>query len=294
MTEEKRELMENAAENIAETAGEDLGAAETAAENIGNIAEDTADNIETNAENAAEDTAENIAEDKGPREVLVSVSHVTREFARKEQKIVAVDDVTLEVEKGTFVILMGKSGSGKTTLLNLIAAIDMPTSGSIAFEGKEYSSLGENGRDNLRRVNMGIVFQNTALMSNMSAVENVEFALSIAGIHSEKRRRSSITWLEKMGIRDRRNHMPAEMSGGEQARVAIGRALAHSPKLLLADEPTSELDTVTSAEIVKMFRELVDRENLTIVMTTHDVNIMGCADIIYTLEDGRIADVRTN
>ena len=244
---------------------------------------------------ADEETRRSEAPKKSPSgEVLVSVSHVTREFTRKEQKIVAVNDVTLDVKKGTFVLLMGKSGSGKTTLLNLIAAIDMPTSGSVSFEGRDYASIGENGRDNLRRVNMGIVFQNTALMSNMSAIENVEFALSIAGIRSEKRRKSSITWLEKMGIRDRRNHMPAEMSGGEQARVAIGRALAHSPKLLLADEPTAELDTVTSREVVKMFRELVDTEDLTIVMTTHDVNIMGYADIIYTLEDGRITDVRTN
>lgn len=227
-------------------------------------------------------------------EVLIDVEHVTREFYRKDQKIVAVDDVSMQIKRGSFVILCGKSGSGKTTLLNMICAIDVPTKGEVSFEGKNYAKMTDDGRDKLRRVNMGIVFQNTALMSNMSAIENVEFALSIAGYHSEKRRRSSIKWLERMGIRDRRNHMPAEMSGGEQARVAIGRALAHSPKLLLADEPTSELDSKTSFEVVKMFRELVDNEGLTIVMTTHDVNIMGTADIIYTLEDGRIADVREN
>lgn len=229
-----------------------------------------------------------------PHDVLIEVKNVTREFYRKEQKIVAVNDVSMEIKRGSFVILCGKSGSGKTTLINMIAAIDMPTSGEISFEGKNYAKLSDNGRDNLRRVNMGIVFQNTALMANMSAIENVEFALSIAGYHSEKRRKGSIKWLERMGIRERRNHMPAEMSGGEQARVAIGRALAHSPKLLLADEPTAELDSRTSFEVVKMFRELVDHENLTIVMTTHDVNIMGVADVIYTLEDGRVVDVRTN
>ncbi len=251
-------------------------------------------------ENPAESTAEgeNEATATPPKkksdEVLIDVDHVTREFYRKDQKIVAVDDVSMKIKKGSFVILCGKSGSGKTTLLNIIAAIDMPTKGEVSFEGKSYAKMNDNGRDNLRRVNMGIVFQNTALMANMSAIENVEFALSIAGYHSEKRRKGSIKWLERMGIRDRRNHMPAEMSGGEQARVAIGRALAHSPKLLLADEPTSELDTKTSFEVVKMFRELVDNEDLTIVMTTHDVNIMGVADVIYTLEDGRIADVREN
>lgn len=227
-------------------------------------------------------------------EILIETENVTREFFRKSQKIVAVNDVSIKINRGSFVILCGKSGSGKTTLLNLIAAIDTPTKGTISFEGKNLEKMKESARDNLRRSNMGIVFQNTALMSNMSAIENVEFALSIAGFRSQKRRRGSIKWLERMGIRDRRNHMPAEMSGGEQARVAIGRALAHSPKLLLADEPTAELDSRTSLEVVKMFRELVDNEGLTIVMTTHDVNIMGAADVIYTLEDGRVVDVREN
>ncbi len=227
-------------------------------------------------------------------EILIETENVTREFLRKSQKIVAVNDVSIKINRGSFVILCGKSGSGKTTLLNLIAAIDTPTKGTILFEGKNLEKMKESARDNLRRSNMGIVFQNTALMSNMSAIENVEFALSIAGFRSQKRRRGSIKWLERMGIRDRRNHMPAEMSGGEQARVAIGRALAHSPKLLLADEPTAELDSRTSLEVVKMFRELVDNEGLTIVMTTHDVNIMGAADVIYTLEDGRVVDVREN
>ena len=227
-------------------------------------------------------------------ENLITVSNVTREFKRKNQIITAVNDVSLEIEKGSFVILAGKSGSGKTTLLNMIAAIDMPTAGNICFDGTDYASLSDRGRDNLRRTNMGIVFQNTALMSNMSAIENVEFALSIAGIRSRQRRRSSIEWLEKMNIRERRNHMPAEMSGGEQARVAIGRSLAHSPKLLLADEPTSELDSKTSFTVVDMFRKLVDEQGLTIIMTTHDVNIMSAADVIFTMEDGRIINVSKN
>lgn len=223
---------------------------------------------------------------------FIVANNVTREFKRKNQQIVAVDNVSLSIKQGTFNILCGRSGSGKTTFLNMLAAIDSPTSGEIYFDGRKLSEMSGRAKDNLRRVNMGIVFQNTALMANMSAIENVEFALSIAGIKSSKRRKNSITWLEKMGIRERRNHMPAEMSGGEQARVAIGRALAHSPKLLLADEPTSELDSVTSFAVVKLFRDLVDSEGLTIIMTTHDVNIMEAADYIYTMEDGRIIDVR--
>ena len=259
-------------------------ALQTAEETVNDVASAAAEEaLESAVEGAAGEAAEDNADEtsgeekklpEGIGETLVYVDHVTREFRRKEQQIVAVNDVSMDIKRGSFVILCGKSGSGKTTLLNLIAAIDMPTSGTVSFEGKAYDKLSENGRDNLRRTNMGIVFQNTALMSNMSAIENVEFALSIAGIHSAKRRNSSIIWLEKMGI--------------------IGRALAHSPKLLLADEPTAELDTRTSFEVVKMFRNLVDEEGLTIIMTTHDVNIMGVADIIYTLEDGRVVDVREN
>ena len=223
---------------------------------------------------------------------LIIVDKVSRVFKTKNREVKAVDGVSLQIREGTFNILCGRSGSGKTTLLNMLAGIDAPTEGSISFCGKDLSSMRSVERDNLRRKNIGIVFQNTALMSNMSAIENVEFALSIAGIRSAKRRKNSIFWLERMGIRERRNHMPAEMSGGEQARVAIGRALAHSPKLLLADEPTSELDTATSFAVVKLFRELVDTEGLTIIMTTHDVNIMEAADYIYTMEDGRVTDVR--
>lgn len=226
-------------------------------------------------------------------ENLVEINNVTREFRRKGQQILAVNGVTIAVPKNKFIILAGKSGSGKTTLLNLIAGIDIPTSGEIIFEGKNLGKLSESKRDKIRRTDVGIVFQNTALMANMSAIENVEFALSISGSKIGKRKQA-ITWLEKMGIRERRNHMPAEMSGGEQARVAIGRALAHSPKLLIADEPTSELDSKTSHTVVRMFKDLVREQDLTIIMTTHDVNMMDYADLVYTMEDGRIIDVREN
>jgi len=198
----------------------------------------------------------------------------------------------MEIKRGTFNILCGRSGSGKTTLLNMIATVDLPTSGKILFEDKDVTAISSKERDDLRRKKIGIIFQNTALIAQMSALENVEFALSVSGIKPAQRRTQAIAWLEMMGIRDRRNHMPAEMSGGEQARVAIGRALAHEPMLLLADEPTSELDTRTSFVVIDMFRKLVDERNLTIVMTTHDVNIMDAADHIYTMEDGVIVDVK--
>lgn len=228
------------------------------------------------------------------KEILMKLDTVCRDFYRKNEVIHAVGGVSFEIEKGSFNILCGKSGSGKTTLLNMIGAIDTPTSGSITFEGQDLASLSERKRDNLRRKKIGIVFQNTALIAQMSAIENVEFSLSVAGIKSKSRRNQAITWLDQMNIKERRNHMPAEMSGGEQARVAIGRALAHEPVLLLADEPTAELDSKTSFKVMGMFRDLVDNSGLTIVMTTHDVNIMGIADNVFTMEDGRVIDVRKN
>ena len=225
-------------------------------------------------------------------EAILRLEDVVRDFKRQTETIHAVRGVSLEIRRGTFNILCGRSGSGKTTLLNMIAAIDLPTSGKIFFEDQEITRMKSAERDALRRKKIGIIFQNTALIAQMTALENVEFALSVAGIKPGKRRRQAVDWLEQMGIRERKNHMPAEMSGGEQARVAIGRALAHEPILLLADEPTSELDTKTSFRVIDMFRSLVDTNGLTIVMTAHDVNIMGAADLIYTMEDGVIIDVK--
>ena len=218
-------------------------------------------------------------------EAILRLEDVVRDFKRQTETIHAVRGVSLEIRRGTFNILCGRSGSGKTTLLNMLAAIDLPTSGKIFFEDQEITHMKSAERDALRRKKIGIIFQNTALIAQMTALENVEFALSVAGIKPGKRRRQAVDWLEQMGIRERKNHMPAEMSGGEQARVAIGRALAHEPILLLADEPTSELDTKTSFRVIDMFRSLVDTNGLTIVMTTHDVNIMGAADLIYTLAE---------
>lgn len=223
---------------------------------------------------------------------ILEIEHVSRDFTRRTETVHAVRDINLQIRRGSFNILCGRSGSGKTTLLNMIAAIDRPTSGRILFDGEDITQMSERKRDMLRRSKVGIVFQNTALIAQMSALENVEFALSVSGNKVGSRSGQAIYWLDRMGIRERRNHMPAEMSGGEQARVAIGRALAHGPALLLADEPTAELDSRTSYKVMRMFRELVDQNKLTVVMTTHDVNIMDMADYIYTMEDGVIVEER--
>jgi len=225
---------------------------------------------------------------------IIRTKDVCREFDKKGEIIHALKNVNISIEQGTFNILSGRSGSGKTTLLNLLSAIDIPTSGNIYYNEADITLLSEKKRDELRRLQMGLVFQSTALVSLMSALENMEYALSIAGSPRLGRKKLAISWLERMGIKDRRNHMPAEMSGGEQQRVAIARAIAHCPKILFADEPTAELDTKTSFKIVNMFKELIKQNGVTIIMTTHDVNIMDVADKIYTLEDGEITNEHKN
>ncbi|MDR0286235.1 MAG: ABC transporter ATP-binding protein [Clostridiales bacterium] len=230
----------------------------------------------------------------GMGNTCLAVENVYREYIKKGETIHALSNINMNIENGTFNILCGRSGSGKTTLLNILSTIDLPTSGRVFYNDIDITKLHEVERDNLRRTDMGLVFQSTALVSLMTAQENVEYALNIAGMPAKGRSKLATHWLDQVGIEDRKKHMPAQLSGGEQQRVGIARAIAHSPKLLFADEPTAELDTQTAFKIVDLFRTLTDREGLTIIMTTHDVNIMDIADNIYTLQDGEIVDERKN
>ena len=199
--------------------------------------------------------------------------------------------INLEIERGTFNILMGPSGSGKTTLLNILGALDKPNAGKVYIDGEEITGMSERKRDSLRRGKLGFIFQSVALVSNMSASENVDFALRISKYSGKERKKRVEECMDFVGLKKRMKHYPGEMSGGEQQRVAIARAIAHRPMLLLADEPTAELDTNTGLRVVKLFKELVTRENITVVMCTHDTSMMGVADRIFTLEDGVIIDV---
>ncbi len=188
------------------------------------------------------------------------------------------------------VALKGRSGSGKTTLINLLGALDRPTEGAIYFLGKEMTGLSERQRNEIRRINIGLIFQSFALVPLMSAFENVEFALRIAGIATKDHRRMAEEALDFVGLKPRMGHRPFELSGGEQQRVAIARSIAHKPKLILADEPTAELDSKMGLQVMKVFKDLVEKEGMTIVLTTHDPAIMEIADQVYALEDGQIVD----
>ncbi len=203
----------------------------------------------------------------------------------------ALDGVSMEIKKGTLAILKGRSGSGKTTLLNILSALDMPTEGSVQFLDKNLEQMTEKDREMLRRYEMGFVFQSIALIPTMTAYENVEFALRLAktdviNANTENTQDRVSELLERVGLSKRMNHMPEQLSGGEQQRVAIARAVVHRPKVVFADEPTGALDTASGFEVMRLFRELIDDEDITIVMTTHDPNLMELGDEVFELSDG--------
>lgn len=200
----------------------------------------------------------------------------------------ALDGVSMEIKKGTLAILKGRSGSGKTTLLNILSALDMPTEGSVQFLDKNLEQMTEKDREMLRRYEMGFVFQSIALIPTMTAYENVEFALRLAktDVINENTHDRVSELLERVGLSKRMDHMPDQLSGGEQQRVAIARAVVHRPKVVFADEPTGALDTASGFEVMRLFRELIDDEDITIVMTTHDPNLMELGDEVFELSDG--------
>ncbi len=222
------------------------------------------------------------------KEYMLRTKNVERKFEMPDGDVFyALKNININIPKGKLTILRGKSGSGKTTLMNLLGALDTPSDGEIYFSDSELTKLSEEEIVALRREKIGFVFQSVALIPIMSAYENVEYALRLAGIN-EKRDERVKECLKMVGLLGRMNHMPQEMSGGEQQRVAIARAIAHKPDLIFADEPTAELDSNTGLQVVKIFKELVEKEGVTIVMTTHDVGLMSVGDVVYELEDGEI------
>ena len=219
---------------------------------------------------------------------MLKTIDVSRAFPiQGEEDFYALKKVNVHIEKGKLTVLVGKSGSGKTTLMNILGALDPPTEGKVLFEGQDIAQLPETERCRLRRKKVGYVFQSVALIPLMTALENVAFALRLAG---EKRGLDdrALECLRLVGLEKRAGHLPQELSGGEQQRVAIARAMAHRPSILFADEPTAELDSGTALQVAHIFRDLTDKEGITVVMTTHDRELATIGDKIYALEDGEI------
>jgi putative ABC transport system ATP-binding protein len=222
--------------------------------------------------------------------VAVEVCGLTRVFTNGATRVEALRGVDLCVRPGEFVALMGPSGSGKSTLLHLIAGLDQPTGGRVAVGGHDLAALDDDARTLLRRRRLGFVFQAFNLLDVLSAEENVALPLLVDGLAEGEAQRRAGAALERVGLAGRRTHLPAQLSGGEQQRVAIARALVAEPLVLLADEPTGNLDSATGDQVMALLRRLVDEQRQTLLLVTHDARHAALADRLLRLRDGRIVE----
>jgi putative ABC transport system ATP-binding protein len=221
--------------------------------------------------------------------MLIETREVTRVYQMGANQVTALDHVTMNVAEGEFVAIQGTSGSGKSTLLNLLGGLDKPTSGDVLFDSQPLAPLNKKQMARYRRFSVGMIFQNFNLITTMTAAENVRLALAFGGMRGVERRRRAQELLERVGLTDRIEHRPAELSGGEQQRVAIARALANNPRVLLADEPTGNLDSTRARELLALLREMTDRDRLTVLLVTHDQELASSfANRIITMKDGRV------
>jgi len=223
---------------------------------------------------------------------LIEISNLGRTYRKGKINIPALQKIDLEIEEGQFVSIVGKSGSGKSTLLNLIGGLDRATDGTILFEGNDLLKMSRSELANHRKKSVGMIFQSFNLIQSRNALENVDLALTFGGVARSKRKALATELLRKVGLGDRTTHLPDELSGGETQRVAIARALANNPKVLLADEPTGNLDSETSEEIMELLIDLNKKKHITIIMVSHDQETAGqVSDLVVKLKDGRIYEM---
>ena len=220
--------------------------------------------------------------------MIVRTLELTRIYRLGSSRIMAVNKVNLEVDKANLVAIIGPSGSGKTTLLNLIGLNDHPTFGKVFINEKDTSLLTEKERRKTRLQNIGFVFQTFNLLPTLTALENVELPMALANISQETQRRRAVQLLKTVGLASRLQHRPKELSTGEMQRVAIARALANSPSLILADEPTGELDSETGFEIIKLLSDVCRKQKAAVIVATHDEKMVEFADVTYRIRDGSI------
>jgi len=217
---------------------------------------------------------------------ILTVENIHRKFNIGTSELHVLKGISLEVKKGSFNLLLGPSGSGKTTLLNILGTLDQPNEGAVVLNGEDVLAMSEKSKDKLRRSDIGYIFQSVALMSNMTAYENVDFFLRINGYNTKERDQRIKDVMRFVGLEQRMTHYPSQMSGGEQQRVAIARSVAHKPKLILADEPTAELDTATGLRVISILKDMIAQTGATIIMCPHDRSLIPYADHIFEMEDG--------
>ena len=223
--------------------------------------------------------------------MLIETRDVTRVYQMGANQVTALDGVSMGAAEGEFVGIQGTSGSGKSTLLNLLGGLDRPSRGDVWFDSQPLSPFTKKQMARYRRFSVGMIFQNFNLIPTMTAAENVRLALAFGGTRGVERKKRAASLLSRVGLADRMDHRPSELSGGEQQRVAIARALANQPRVLLADEPTGNLDSTRAHELLALLREMVDRDRLTVLLVTHDRELAGSfADRIIMMKDGRVVD----
>lgn len=228
---------------------------------------------------------------KDKQEYIIEVKNAKKIYRMGSERITAVDDASFSIRKGEFCCLYGSSGSGKSTLLNLMAGIEKLTNGQIMIKGRNIHRMSEKGLAKFRQNNLGFVFQSYNLLNSMTALENVELPLVFKHMKMKQRRKLALDMLKKVGLGERTKHKPTEMSGGQQQRVGIARAFVSNPEIVFADEPTGNLDSKTSMEVMDIIKNMARANNQTIVMVTHDPNLAQYADRIIHIFDGKVDEI---
>ena len=222
---------------------------------------------------------------------MITVTNLYKEFKSGDSKVKAVNDISFSVPTGAFAAIVGKSGSGKSTLLTLLGALERPTSGTIEVEGQSIAKLSDGKLVKYRRDRIGFVFQHYNLIPNLTALENVMLPMEFAGVKASARKERAVKLLNDVGLTDdKQSRRPSRLSGGEQQRVSIARAMANKPKLILADEPTGNLDSNTSKLIVELLKKVAKTEDTTVLVVTHDLNMTQHTDMTFQLKDGKLIE----
>lgn len=227
-------------------------------------------------------------------EKVIEVKNLYKLYRVGDEVVRALDGLDFTICKGEFCAIVGTSGSGKSTLLNMLAGLEKPTKGSIVIDGQHIEQLNEEQLVKFRRENVGFIFQSFHLLSTMNAVENVALPLSFRGMHKEERLKRADRMLELVNLKKHKKHRPNQMSGGQQQRVGVARALVVDPKIIFADEPTGNLDSHTSEEVMELMKKVVKEQQKTLVMVTHDAHLATYADRIFHIKDGEIINIEEN
>jgi len=225
---------------------------------------------------------------------LIKLENIWKIYQLKRRELVILKSMDLEIARGSFTVILGPSGSGKSTLLNVVGCLDVPTRGKVYLEGKDLSQLSESELARVRGKKIGFIFQQFNLLPHLNSLENVSLPMIFQGTSEKKRRERAESILSSLGLKERINHKPAELSGGEQQRVAIARALANDPEIIVADEPTGNLDSVTGKKIIDILVNLNQKQNKTLIMVTHDNYVASFSKEVIRIKDGEIVEKSKN